>query len=51
VVGQNALFIPFDNNQYVGVHYKDEDKTLCNINNLQSNSYILDICSFPRTTK
>ena len=45
-VGQNALFIPFSSNIYVGVTHKDDDRTISNINRIQPNHFLLDINSF-----
>jgi len=43
--------MPFANNVYVGVHNNDEDKTLCNMNTVNANNYLLDFRCFHPTTK
>jgi hypothetical protein len=50
-VGQSSIFMPFNNRFYVGVCSRDEDRTLCNMNNLHQSHYILDIDSFSTKTR
>jgi len=46
-LNQKAIFVPFNSNTYIGVHQKDEEKTICNMSNLyQKKNYVLDLKSF-----
>ena len=42
--------MPFNSNTYVGVHQKDDEKTICNMSNLYNQNYILDLDSFDEKT-
>jgi len=50
-IGQNAIFMPYNNNLYIGVSSKDEDRTLCNVNGLHQPNYILNLDCFPSKTR